>query len=201
MATLGEQALPANPFEQFTHWYREAETAQMPESNAMTLATATRAGRPSARMVLLKGFGENGFVFYTNYESRKGGELAENPFAALVFHWPKLQRQVRIEGTVVKVSPEESRQYFQSRPLGSQISASISPQSKVVANREELERRYAAAETAAAGAALPLPPHWGGYRLIPELIEFWQARPNRLHDRLRYRREADGTWHIERLAP
>ena len=167
----------------------------------MTLATSTRSGEPSARMVLLRGFDERGFGFFTNYESQKGQDLAENPRAALVIYWPKLARQVRITGAVVKQSADESRAYFQSRPLASQLSAWASAQSQVIASRRALEDAVAAlAEKYGAGPA-PLPPNWGGYRVIPQAIEFWLHRDNRLHDRIRYRRRPDGSWKIERLGP
>jgi pyridoxamine 5'-phosphate oxidase len=166
----------------------------------MTLATATPDGRPSARMVLLRGFDERGFCFYTNYESRKGIELAANPRAALVFWWGELERQVRIEGTVSATSREESEAYFHSRPPGSQLSAAASPQSRVIEGRAILERRVAELATGSTDGKVPLPEFWGGYRLAHEVVEFWQGRPNRLHDRLRYRR-VGAAWRIERLAP
>jgi pyridoxamine 5'-phosphate oxidase len=166
----------------------------------MTLATADAAGRPSARMVLLKGFDERGFVFYTNYGSRKAGELDANPAAALVFWWPPLQRQVRVEGNVERVSREESEAYFRTRPLGSQLGAWASAQSQVIAGRAELERRLEELTARYGDGDVPLPPFWGGYRIRPEVVEFWQNRPNRLHDRLRYRRTPTG-WTIDRLSP
>jgi pyridoxamine 5'-phosphate oxidase len=166
----------------------------------MTLATATPDGRPSARMVLLRGFDERGFCFYSNYESRKGVELAANPRAALVFWWGELERQVRIEGPVAPTSRAESEAYFHSRPPGSQLSAAASPQSRVIQDRAVLERRVAELATGSADGQVPLPDFWGGYRLTHEVVEFWQGRPNRLHDRLRYRRAGDG-WKVERLAP
>lgn len=166
----------------------------------MTLATATRDGHPSARMVLLKGFDARGFVFYTNYESRKGGELEQNPQAALVFFWVELERQVRVEGRVERAAPAESDAYFASRPLGSQIGAWASAQSRVIAGREPLERRTAELEDEYAGREVPRPSQWGGYRVVPHVIEFWQGRPSRLHDRLRYRQK-DGGWIVERLSP
>jgi pyridoxamine 5'-phosphate oxidase len=170
------------------------------EPTAMTLATATPDGRPSARMVLLRGFDERGFCFYTNYESRKGIELAANPRAALVLWWGELERQVRIEGTVTRTSREESEAYFHSRPPGSQLSAAASPQSRVIEGRATLERRVAELATGSPDGKVPLPEFWGGYRLAHEVVELWQGRPNRLHDRLRYRRVGDA-WRIERLAP
>jgi pyridoxamine 5'-phosphate oxidase len=167
----------------------------------MTLATTSADGQASARIVLLKEVSQNGFVFYTNYDSRKGRELAVNPRAALVFYWPQLERQVRITGAVVKTSRSESEAYFHTRPRGSQIAAWASWQSSVIRDRAVLEARVKKLEAKYAGVSVPLPPNWGGYRLRPESIEFWQGRPNRLHDRLRYSREAGGGWKIERLAP
>ena len=200
MQELREAEIAPNPFDQFARWFADATAARIADPNAMTLATVSPEGRPSARMVLLKGFDQNGFVFYTNYNSRKGRDLAASPYAALVFYWPELYRQVRVEGRIEPVSGEESDRYFASRPLGSQISAVISPQSSVIPSREDLEARYVEAEAAAAGQPIPRPLHWGGFRVIPEAVEFWQGRPNRLHDRLLYRR-TDGQWIVERLAP
>ena len=168
---------------------------------AMTIATSTRSSEPSARMVLLRGFDERGFGFFTNYESQKGRELAENPKAALVLYWAKLGRQVRVSGDVVKQSVEESAAYFHRRPLASQISALASPQSQVVPNRAALEGKVAALETNYQGKEVPLPNSWGGYRVVPKTIEFWVHRDNRLHDRIRYTRQTGGSWKIERLAP
>jgi pyridoxamine 5'-phosphate oxidase len=193
-------ALP-DPIEQFRAWFDAAVAAQLPEPNAMTLATATADGRPSARIVLLKDVDARGFVFFTNYQSRKGSELAENPYAALIFYWAELERQVRIEGVVAQIDPDESEAYFQSRPRGSRLGAWASAQSTVIAGREELERRLDEVTAAYADRVLPRPPHWGGYRVTPDVIEFWQGRPSRLHDRLRYTRNADGGWVIERLSP
>lgn len=168
---------------------------------AMTVATSTRSGEPSARMVLLRGVDERGFGFFTNYDSHKGRDLAENPRAALVIYWPKLGRQVRVAGAVVKQSAEESAAYFHGRPLASQLSAWASPQSAVIRNRAVLEEAVAALAAKYEGAAVPLPHNWGGYRVVPQTIEFWVHRENRLHDRLRYRRQAKGGWRLERLAP
>jgi pyridoxamine 5'-phosphate oxidase len=200
LAGLLEKDLARDPFRQFEQWFQEAEAAKLVEPNAMTLATCTREGRPSARTVLLKGIDGRGFVFFTNYESRKGRELAENARAALVFPWLALERQVVVEGTVTKVSREESETYYHQRPHGSQLGAWVSPQSTIVPNRATLETSYKAVEARYAGQPVPVPPYWGGYRVTPELVEFWQGRRSRLHDRLRYRRQPDG-WSIERLAP
>lgn len=198
---LSEGDLDPSPFAQFEGWLREAMDNGVPEPNAMALATATRDGAPSARMVLLRGFDERGFVFYTNYESRKGQELAQNPRAALVFHWAELGRQVRVTGRVERVSQEESDAYFSSRPRGSRLGAWASEQSSVIAGREVLEGRLREVEAEFPDEEVPRPPFWGGYRVVPESIEFWQSRPSRLHDRLRYARQADDTWVIERLSP
>jgi pyridoxamine 5'-phosphate oxidase len=197
---LSEADVDADPVVQFGRWFEQASQAGLLEPTAMTLATATPDGRPSARMVLLRGFDERGFCFYTNYESRKGGELAANPNAALVFWWGELERQVRIEGRVERTSRSESEAYFRSRPPGSQLSAAASPQSQVIDGRAVLEERVARLATGHQDGEVPLPGFWGGYRLVPEVVEFWQGRPNRLHDRLRYRRAGD-RWRIERLAP
>ena len=199
-AALAEADVDADPVVQFGRWFEQAEQAGLLEPHAMTLATATPDGRPSARMVLLRGFDERGFCFYTNHESRKGVELAANPRAALVFWWGELERQVRIEGPVAPTSRAESEAYFHSRPPGSQLSAAASPQSRVIQDRAVLERRVAELAADSADGQVPLPDFWGGYRLTHEVVEFWQGRPNRLHDRLRYRRAGDG-WKIERLAP
>jgi pyridoxamine 5'-phosphate oxidase len=197
---LAEADVDADPVVQFGRWFEQAEQAGLLEPTAMTLATATPDGRPSARMVLLRGFDERGFCFYTNHQSRKGVELAANPRAALVFWWGELERQVRIEGPVAPTSRAESEAYFHSRPPGSQLSAAASPQSRVIQDRAVLERRVAELAADSADGQVPLPDFWGGYRLTHEVVEFWQGRPNRLHDRLRYRRAGDG-WKIERLAP
>ena len=198
---LTEEGLAASPVEQFAAWFGDALAAEPRDANAMTLATVDAEGRPSARIVLLKGFDERGFVFFTNYESRKGRELAENPRGALVFYWSILDRQVRIEGEVERTSREESEAYFASRPLGARLGAQVSRQSAVLSDRGELERAVAEAEERFADGAVPLPDYWGGYRLKPRRIEFWQGRKNRLHDRLRYEQTSAGGWRIERLSP
>ena len=198
---LSETDLPADPLEQFRAWFSEVLEKEPHDPTAMTLATADRDGRPSARIVLLKGCDERGFVFYTNYRSRKGRELEENPHAALVFYWPDFDRQVRVEGTVERTSAEESEAYFRSRPLGSRLGAWASAQSEVIAGREELERRLREVSARFADGEVPLPGFWGGFRLRPEAVEFWQGRPSRLHDRLRYARLPGGGWKVERLSP
>jgi len=191
-----------DPIKQFETWFREAQNNNIQEPNVMTLATSTNEGKPSARIVLLKGVEENGFLFFTNYESRKGAELAENPNAALVFCWLEMARQIRIEGFSQKISAEDSKSYFQSRPKGSQIGAWASPQSTIINDREILESKAdELAKEFVNAEKLPLPEFWGGYLLIPTMIEFWQGRINRLHDRIIYTKQNDGTWKIERLAP
>jgi pyridoxamine 5'-phosphate oxidase len=203
--TLDERGVAPNPFRQFERWFDEAVKAALPEPNAMTLATADANGRPSARVVLLKGFDERGFVFFTNYASRKGRDLAVRGEGALLFFWPELERQIRIEGAVAKVTSAESDAYFRSRPRGARLGAWASPQSEAIEGRGALEARFAAIEAQYqhAGDEIPVPPHWGGYRLAPSELEFWQGRPSRLHDRIRYRRDARETarWVVERLAP
>ena len=200
-AGLAESAVAADPIEQLRRWLDEAAAADPHDFTSMVLATADRAGKPSARVVLLKGLDARGLVFYSSYESRKAREMEENPHAALVFYWEPFERQVRVEGTVERISREESEAYFHSRPRGSQISAAVSPQSALIPGREVLEQAAAALEERLAGAEVPLPDAWGGYRLIPRVCEFWQGRTNRLHDRLVYRRRTDGGWRLERLAP
>lgn len=199
-AGLSENELAADPVDQFRLWLEQVQAVEPLEFTAMTLATADREGRPSARVVLLKGVDERGFVFYTNYESRKAREMEENPRAALVFYWSVLDRQVRVEGTVERTSREESEAYFVSRPLGSRVGAWASPQSRVIADREELERRVHEIEARFVGE-VPLPDAWGGFRLRHERVEFWQGRLSRLHDRLCYVRLPEGGWRVERLAP
>lgn len=189
-----------NPITQFRQWFDAALQADIPEPNAMHLATVSAEGRPSGRIVLVKGVDERGFAFYTNYESQKGRELINHPMASLTFFYPELERQIRIEGRVEKVSPEESDQYFNSRPRGSQLGAWVSPQSEIIANRAELENRQQELEKQFAEQSVPRPPHWGGFRVVPDRMEFWQGRPSRLHDRIRYRLLAGG-WIIERVAP
>ncbi|HEX5151172.1 MAG TPA: pyridoxamine 5'-phosphate oxidase [Parafilimonas sp.] len=198
--SLDENDIAADPVEQFSRWWADAINSEIFEVNAMTLATSTNDGKPSARIVLLKGYDEKGFVFYTNYESHKGYELAENPYAALVFFWKEIERQVRIEGVVEKISADESDAYFFSRPEGSRIGAWASPQSTVIENRELLEAN-AQHYIAEFKNSIPRPPHWGGYRVMPLKIEFWQGRSNRLHDRIRYTKTTEGSWKAERLAP
>ncbi|MEJ2900970.1 pyridoxamine 5'-phosphate oxidase [Pedobacter panaciterrae] len=199
-ASLSENDVDSNPILQFKKWFQDAVSSQLYEPNVMTLATSDRFGKPTARIVLLKGIDEDGFVFYTNYESKKGRDLVENPQAALVFFWPELERQVRIEGVVSKVSEETSSEYFHSRPIGSQIGAMASPQSKVISDRESLERKVEQLTTQYADQEIPRPLHWGGYLVEPTYIEFWQGRPSRLHDRIVYDL-VEGSWIINRLAP
>ena len=198
---LTESDADADPIRQFTAWFDEALKSQLLDVNAMTLATATAAGEPAARTVLLKDAGADGFVFYTNYDSAKGRDLAENPRACLLFFWGELERQVRITGSVTKTTTAESDAYFHSRPFESQISAAISDQSRPISGRATLEQRYAEAAAKYQGAIVPLPASWGGYRVKPESIEFWQGRKSRLHDRLLYSRRPDGSWSRTRLEP
>lgn len=199
-ARLDEKDVSRDPIDEFARWFAEAQAAAVEEPNAMTLATATPDGRPSVRVVLLKGFDERGFVFFTDYRSRKGGELEANPHAALAFYWVELERQVRIEGTVTRTPLEESELYYRTRPLGSRLGAWASYQSRTIASREELERGLREIERRFSGPDIPLPPHWGGYRVSPESFEFWQGRESRLHDRIRYIREGE-RWKVDRLSP
>ncbi len=198
---LREEDVDPDPIRQFASWFEAASSSEVPEANAMALATATPDGRPSVRIVLLRGFDERGFTFFTNYDSRKGRELDANPHAALVIFWQELERQIRIEGRVERATDEESDRYFHGRPAGSRIGAWASPQSRVLPGREALEALYRDVESRYAEGAIPRPTNWGGYRVIPESIEFWQGRPSRLHDRLRYSPRPEGGWLIERLAP
>jgi pyridoxamine 5'-phosphate oxidase len=198
---LRRRDLDPDPIKQFDVWFTAAAKAGIHDANAMALATATLDGKPSARVVLLKDFDESGFVFYTNYASEKGRQLEENPRAALVLYWMEVERQIRIEGTLEKTSREESEQYFHTRPAGAQLGAWASRQSEVIDARRVLNARLEEMTQRFAQGEIPLPPHWGGYRLKPERIEFWQGRPDRLHDRFRYVRQKDGSWQIDRLAP
>ncbi len=198
--SLDEARAAADPFAQFRAWFDDAQAAELIEAHAMVVATADALGRPSARAVLLRGWDERGFVFFTNYASRKGREIAADPFAALLFYWDKLERQVRIEGPIVPVSADESDAYFARRPRGHQLSAWASEQSSVVADRAALERSMDEADRRFRGVDVPRPPYWGGYRVLPERVEFWQGRPDRVHDRLVYERADDG-WTRARLAP
>ena len=224
LAGLRREDLDADPIKQFRRWFDDAANARAGgrvrkffiklyksvlqisgtepmEVNAMTLATADKSGRPSARVVLLKGVDERGFIFFTNYDSRKGRELAENPNAALVFYWADLERQVCVTGEVKKISREESEVYFKSRPRGSRIGAWVSRQSEIIADRAALDQRWKEFDAKYPGEDIPMPPYWGGYVLSPQTIEFWQGRPSRLHDRFCYSEQANGTWRIERLSP
>ena len=200
-AALDESAVDRDPFRQFQVWFDEATSAGISEPNAMTVATASPEGRPSARIVLMRRFDERGFVFFTNYDSRKGREIAANPFASLVFFWQSLERQVRVEGSIVRASDVESDEYFASRPTGSMLGAWVSNQSGVVADRAALEAELAVIQARFPEGEIPRPPYWGGYRIVPTSIEFWQGRRSRLHDRLVYRLTDDRSWRIDRLAP
>lgn len=201
LQTLDEAGVATDPIQQFGVWWQEALQSEIVEVNAMTLATANEQGVPSARIVLLKGYDERGFVFFSNYESKKAGDLQVNPVASLVFFWKELERQVRISGRVEKVTELESDQYFQSRPEGSRIGAWASPQSTVISSREVIEEKVIALQASFEGKEIPRPLHWGGYRVVPSKIEFWQGRSNRLHDRIQYTIQSNGNWVIERLAP
>jgi pyridoxamine 5'-phosphate oxidase len=200
-ARLDEADVSHDPLVEFARWFAEAQEAQVPEPTAMTLATATANGTPSARIVLLKAFDERGFVFFTDYRSRKGGELEANPKAALVFHWQELERQVRITGGVALTSHEESERYFQTRPLGSRLGAWASHQSRVIPGRAALEADLREIKARFGDGDVPLPEHWGGYRVVPNTIEFWQGRESRLHDRIQYVKETGKGWRVERLSP
>jgi pyridoxamine 5'-phosphate oxidase len=201
LAGLTEADLAADPIEQFEKWFRQAHDAGIIEPNAMVLATATKRGAPSTRVVLLKAIDQRGFTFFTNYESRKAHELAENPRCSLTFPWVALERQIVINGTVAKASRAEALEYFKLRPRGSRLGAWVSTQSTVIPNREFLEQKLREVESKYPDEDVPLPSYWGGYVVTPEEIEFWQGRPNRLHDRLRYVRQSNGPWRIERLSP
>lgn len=199
-ASLTEQDVHPDPIQQFSKWFSEAIAAQVPEANAMSVSTVGANGRPSSRILLIKDIDARGFTFFTNYDSRKGNELEQNQYAALLFYWIELERQVRIEGRVERISAAESDTYFQSRPLKSQLGAIASSQSKPINSREAMEQRFAQIEQEY-GEQPVRPAHWGGYRLVPDYIEFWQGRPSRFHDRIAYRLQADGTWQRQRLQP
>jgi len=199
--TLDERSVERDPIKQFKAWFDSAVAAKLPLPEAMSLATVTRDGKPTSRMVLLKSFDNDGFVFYTNYLSAKAKDMETNPNVALTLFWPQLEKQVRIEGTVAKTSADESRRYFEVRPRESQIGAWASAQSEVISGRDELEKRQSALEEIYRDQPVPWPEHWGGYRLKPDKIEFWKGRVGRLHDRIVYEKQSDGSWSIKRLAP
>ena len=199
--SFSESLADVDPFRQFANWWEDALRSQVEEVNAFTLATASLEGIPTARVVLLKGYDENGFVFFTNYESKKGRTLELNPHASMVFFWKELERQIRIQGTVTRLADTENDEYFFSRPIGSQLGAWASPQSRIIESREVIETNLRSMEEKFAATPITRPPHWGGYRVKPYLIEFWQGRPNRLHDRLQYNLQPTGHWILERLAP
>lgn len=201
LKVLDRDHISADPIEQFLSWYKEYVDAEPIDVNAMTLGTVNSSGKPSSRIVLLKGVTQGGFEFYTNYDSAKGNEMEQNPWVCLNFFWPELERQIRIEGKVEKLTAAESDEYFYSRPLGSRIGAWASPQSQVIENREVLEEKLVEITAKFEGKEVERPPHWGGYRVMPELIEFWQGRASRLHDRMRYVKDESGEWKIERVAP
>jgi pyridoxamine 5'-phosphate oxidase len=201
LKTLDETDAASDAIVQFTNWWNEANSSEIDEVNAMTLATTLKDGSPDARIVLLKGYNEKGFSFFTNYQSAKGRELEENPKACLVFFWKELERQIKIVGTVTKVTSEASTAYFDSRPPDSRVGAHVSPQSEIIPNREWLDNRLAELQKQYEGKKVDRPAHWGGYIVKPALIEFWQGRPDRLHDRLQYTLNKDGSWKLERIAP
>lgn len=200
-ASLSEKDVKSDPFIQFDSWFNNARAAEMHEPNAMTLATATTDGRPSCRVVLLKGYNSDGFIFYTNYLSRKGKELAKNPLGAITFWWGPLERQIRIEGTIEKISKQKSEEYFHTRPKASQVGAIVSPQSQEIDGRKDLEDKMAAFTAQYADSEVPKPAHWGGYILKPRMFEFWQGRRSRLHDRIVFKKADKNSWKIVRLAP